>query len=532
MNTHLESRCVAAFLAALVGVGATLTTASPAAAAPVSGPALGWGDNSVGQLGVGSTSRGADIPLAVHLPDGVRVSAVAAGYLFSLALTSTGQVLAWGSNYYGQLGNGTQTDSTTPVPVSLPQGTDVVGISAGIAHGLALTSTGQVFAWGRNSEGQLGIGTTSSGGCQCVESPVLVPTASGTAFTRVSGGGEHSLALTSTGQVWAWGYNAGGELGTGSPTIGGCYCVNTPVQTTLPSGTTVTAISAGWNHNLALTSAGRVLAWGVGGSGALGYQPLVNNGWTPQPVGLPGGATASVISAGALFSLAVTSSGGLLAWGKNSHGQLGDGTTTDRTLPVAVALPSGTTVTGIAAKYAHSVALTSTGGLLAWGGGGFGKLGNGGNKGSPLPVPVSLPAGSRISSLAPGCYAVHSLAIESARGAVVGYGLSPSPIAPRGSLRAGTVVSVTVSPEDNLGAIPGATVYLSFRPAVGGGSARVGSTQLTSTPAPFVADATGRIVVTYEAPGALPSTGKDNITAQNARGTPTVARTDSYNFAP
>src|SRR5450759_3831659 len=120
---------------------------------------------------------------------------------------------AWGYNSSGQLGNGTTTNSSTPVQVSLPSGTTVTAIAGGGAHSLALTSSGQVLAWGSNSSGQLGNGTTTQS-----STPVAVRLPSGSTVTAIAGGGSHSLALTSTGQVLAWGYNYNGELGNGTIT--------------------------------------------------------------------------------------------------------------------------------------------------------------------------------------------------------------------------------------------------------------------------------------------------------------------------
>src|SRR5450759_488100 len=123
---------------------------------------------------------------------------------------SPGSAWAWGYNVYGQLGNGTTTNSSTPVAVT--NGTSVTAIAGGASHSLALTSTGQVLAWGDNGDGEQGTGngTTNS------SIPVAVSLPSGTTVTAIAGGGRHSLALTSTGQVLAWGYNGYGELGNGT----------------------------------------------------------------------------------------------------------------------------------------------------------------------------------------------------------------------------------------------------------------------------------------------------------------------------
>ncbi len=139
------------------------------------------------------------------------MTAVVAGAGHSLAVTSSGAVLAWGLNLYGALGNGSMGGSSDmPVNVSLPAGTKVTAVAAGALHSLALTSTGAVFAWGFNADGELGDGSTANS-----DVPVKVDLPAGTKVTAVAAGGYYSLALTSTGSVFAWGYNADGELGDG-----------------------------------------------------------------------------------------------------------------------------------------------------------------------------------------------------------------------------------------------------------------------------------------------------------------------------
>src|SRR5450756_1827138 len=405
-------------LAAMLALSGTIISGSPigtqaaGSIAVVSGSAWAWGDNGFGQLGNGTTTN-SSTPIAVSLPGGTTVTAIAGGGYHSLALTPSGQMLAWGYNCHGQLGNGTTADSSIPVAVSLPSGTTVIAIAGGGQHSLALTSSGQVLAWGFNYSGQLGNGTTSTTGCFCISTPVAVSLASGTTVTAIAGGEYHNLALTSTGQVLAWGYNGYGQLGNGTTTNS-----STPVAVSLPSGTTVTAIAGGTHHSLALTSTGQVLAWGYNTDGELGSGTTTNSS-APVAVSLPSGTTVTAIAGGTHHSLALTSTGQVLAWGSNAYGQLGNGTTTQSSTPVAVSLPSGTTVTAIAAGSAHSLALTSTGQVLAWGYNTDGELGNGTTTNSSTPVAVSLPSGTTVTAIAGGTQ--HSLALSST-GQVLAWG--------------------------------------------------------------------------------------------------------------
>ncbi|WP_027659655.1 RCC1 domain-containing protein [Salinispora fenicalii] len=379
-----------------VGAARALAQGVPSTAAGPPGIGLAWGSNASGQSGDGTTTD-SSIPVAVDLPVGTTITALAGGGLHSLALTSAGTVLAWGGNGSGQLGDGTTTDSSTPVAVDLPVGTTITAIAAGNSHSLALTSAGTVLAWGYNNFGQLGDGTTTDS-----STPVAVDLPVGTTITALAGGGFHSLALTSAGAVLAWGTNGSGQLGDGTNTNS-----SIPVAVDLPVGTTITALAGGRFHSLAVTSVGAGLAWGLNDLGQLGDGTTTDSS-IPVAVDLPVGTMITAVAAGDRHSLALTSAGTVLAWGLNATGQLGDGTTTNSSSPVAVDLPVGTTITAVAGAV-HSLALTSAGAVLAWGANDSGQLGDGTTVNSSSPVAVDLPAGTTITAIAGGGF--HSLAI-------------------------------------------------------------------------------------------------------------------------
>uniref|UniRef100_A8M7D0 Regulator of chromosome condensation, RCC1 n=1 Tax=Salinispora arenicola (strain CNS-205) TaxID=391037 RepID=A8M7D0_SALAI len=382
-----------------VGAAPVLAQGVPSAAAGPPGTGLAWGDNAESQLGDGTTTN-RSTPVTVDLPADTTITAVAAGQGHSLAVTSAGTVLAWGANSSGQLGDGTTTPRSTPVAVDLPAGTTVTAVAAGDRHSLAVTSTGTVLAWGLNVTGQLYDGTTTTNS----STPIVVDLPAGTTVTAVAAGNAHSLALTSAGTVLAWGANSSGQLGDGTTTPR-----STPVAVDLPAGTTISTIAASSSsHSLAVTSTGTMLAWGANFTGQLGDGTITNRS-TPVAVDLPAGTTVTAVATGSGHSLAVTSTGTMLAWGGNGSGQLGDGSTTSSSTPVAVDLPAGTTVTAVAGGAGHSLALTSTGTMLAWGFNTSGQLGDGTTSNRSTPIATDLPADTTITAIAGGSF--HSLAV-------------------------------------------------------------------------------------------------------------------------
>ena len=312
------------------------------------GQVLAWGANGAGQLGNGNTT-GTTTPQNSFFS--VTATAVAAGDDHSLVLTSAGQVMAAGNNGIGQLGNGSTTNSSSPVAVMLPNGTTITAIAADGANSLALTSTGRVLAWGDNTYGQLGNGTTANSTI-----PVQVTLPITTSITAIAAGTSHSLALASNGQIWAWGGDFYGQLGDGiTPNIS-----TVPVAVHLPVGTTATSIAGGGNSSHAITSTGQALTWGVNSHGELGNGTIGTTGCfcsaTPTFVSLPSGTTVTTMAGGSDHSLALTSAGKVLAWGSNGLGQLGNGTTTDSSTPITVSgLPAF--ATAIAAGTYHSLAI-------------------------------------------------------------------------------------------------------------------------------------------------------------------------------
>jgi alpha-tubulin suppressor-like RCC1 family protein len=392
---------------ARAGASTATPTAAPASrarrAAATSGTLRGWGNNILGELGDG-TSTNRDAPVKVRLPRGTKITSVRAGCLHTVALTSTGQVLAWGLNLSGQLGDGKTADARTPVKVRLPRHTKITAVRAGCDFGLALTSKGQVLAWGLGVVGQLGDGNHANR-----RRPVLVKLPKGVKAKAITAGYEDALAISTTGRLYSWGYDSNGQLGDGQ-------AVNRdrPVRVKLPKGTKIKIVSAGGNHGLALSTTGQLYAWGYNGFGQLGDGTTTDQ-LTPEPInfefrGHPIGKITSLV-AGCNHSLALTSHGVVLAWGYNGFGQLGNASTTSTVTAVGADLPAGVHVRAISAGCNDSLARTAGGHVLAWGYNGDGELGDGTLGDSDVPVSVHLPAGLDAIGIGSGPDASNAFAI-------------------------------------------------------------------------------------------------------------------------
>lgn len=315
----------------------------------------------------------------------------AVGADHACAVVASGGVACWGANGSGRLGDGTTVDR--PSPVAVVGLGDVVAIGLGAEHGCALTRAGAVKCWGRNSDGRLGDGTT-------IDRSTPVPVVGLTSGVVAIGAGDaHSCALTTAGAVKCWGSNRNGRLGDGTVTDS-----PTPVEVTgLTDG--VAAIAVGGAHGCALTSGGAVKCWGYGWSGQLGNG---SGDDAPEPVDVVGlGEGIAAIAAGAEHGCALTLSGGVACWGRNDDGQLGDGTTVTRHVPVGV-IGAGDGIAAVALGTNHGCALPIAGGARCWGDDSGGQLGSGAS--GPVTTPVDL-AGLPAEAAAIGGGRAHGCAL-------------------------------------------------------------------------------------------------------------------------
>jgi alpha-tubulin suppressor-like RCC1 family protein len=353
------------------------------ARAPVpEGAPWAWGSNLYGELGQGYSSTSLSEPQVVQLGGAI---ATAAGDYDSFAVLADGTVWGWGMDSSGALGDGGSGERDSPVQAVGV--TNAVSVAAGYAHTLALRGDGSLWAWGGNWDGMLGDGTTDA------SSPKPVPGLSG--VVQAKAGRESSFALTADGTLWAWGGNTHGELGTGD-------FQRRLVPTAVLTG--VRAISAGDVFLLALKQDGTV--WGAGnndwGQLGIGAQTL------DQPAFVQAGISGvTMIGTGDFNSFASTGDGAAWGWGANDFGQLGLGFTSEAA-PSPTPIPSLTDVKEFAGGQYHTLALRADGSVWAFGSNYYGQLGVGTDLGDYY---TAVPVRSHISSAAHiAARELHSLA--------------------------------------------------------------------------------------------------------------------------
>jgi alpha-tubulin suppressor-like RCC1 family protein len=349
------------------------------------GTAWTWGANYNGQLGGGIVGMVEQVLPAVHVAGLDNLVSVTAGAAHTVALKADGAVWTWGRNDIGQLGDGSLTEKHTPVQVHGPGGSgylaNIVKISACNHSTLALSSDGTVWAWGYNGDGQLGDGST-------LDSTTPAQVAGLTNVTFIHADRNHSAAVKDDGSAWAWGRNNQWQLGDGTTTNR-----LTPVQIAGPGGvgylTNIIAIGS----RIALKNDGTVWTWGMNLDGELGDNTTVEKSTPVQALGKNGVGYLTGVIAISGQCQALKADGSVWGWGYNLDGRIGDNTTTSRRTPVQVAgyLGSGylTNITQISAG-THALALSTNGTIWAWGSNGWGMLGDGTLQQRHSPVRVTI----------------------------------------------------------------------------------------------------------------------------------------------
>jgi alpha-tubulin suppressor-like RCC1 family protein len=397
-STHSSERWIARWAAA--GLSATILLLAfqeiPAAAQSRATPAVTTGNvRHWGTFfGGASTFTPEDMttsPASLSLPGSV--AEVATSNSSQYALLTNGSVYAWGLGNAGQLGDGATGNSfAKPVKVRFPAGVKIASLPTDVMPfdtGLAVDTKGHVWGWGDNQGGELCLGNHNEH-----LTPARLPFSH---VTAVAGAFDHAL-YDASGQVWACGLNSLGELGDGSTKPS-----SVPVKVKgLGPAAHVVFLAAAFANSGALLADGKYRDWGTNGEGQLGIGTQNRPSDVPVAVSLP--ARVRQVSQGGSApgngqTLALLANGRLYAWGADRNGQLGDGKTATQSSPKLITPPSGVTYRGLATSGGTSYGISTTGAVYAWGGGGEGQIGNGTTKGSLTPVKVASGA-TRISATA------------------------------------------------------------------------------------------------------------------------------------
>ncbi|MFA6867165.1 MAG: hypothetical protein WCR54_06570, partial [Clostridia bacterium] len=374
-----------------------------------------WGNNEYGQLGLNTTVSSLT-PQHIKM-SGINFIEIACGEDFSLALSDNGKLYSWGHNNCGQLGDGTFIDKHLPTEITYTEpfikiccGTDhsmaisesgklyvwgsnsseklgieeisdynkpqllkidmtVKEIACGTSHSMAITMDGDIYAWGDNSYGQLGDSNIASLSTYIPQKINLI----GKKFSKISCGNYHSLALSDSGEVYAWGKNDLGQIGNGSTENGILENVSTPFQIDIIN-VDFNLITCGSSNSFAVSANGDLYAWGKNDIGQSGDCTLSNN-LTPKQITAV--VEISYIAAGANYTVVIDSNNNLYTWGNNADGKLGNGNTVNSLLPLLIKVEMDGMFNKIACGNNHSMALSDAGYLYTWGANNYGQLGNG-----------------------------------------------------------------------------------------------------------------------------------------------------------
>ena len=351
--------------------------------------AVCWGYDGDGQLGTGTGTM--DTPTAI--PGDLAFRITSGGRYHACAVTLAGMGYCWGQGGDGRLGDGGSVSSPTPVEVI--SSTDVRltfrTIGAGLLHSCALTIAQEVWCWGYNGQGEIGVGGAGPGNF------VSVATFVGSDYRTLAVGGQHTCALTDAGAARCWGYNASGQLGNGSNgdaefpvTVAGGFTYRTDPAVVphapdpdfyVPGHGNITA---GYAHTCAIRTNGASVCWGVNQDGQLGSGSTASS---DAPVAVAGGHEFTALSAGYRHTCGLAADGSAWCWGANEYGQLGDGSTDAQLEPVPVS--GGLSFQSIGAGELSSCGVTTDGVAYCWGGNEYGQLGTGTRAASAVPVRVA-----------------------------------------------------------------------------------------------------------------------------------------------
>ena len=357
-----------------------------------------WGSNNNGQLGNGSTTS-SRVPVAVNMSGvlaGKTIKQISVGEYHTCAVASDDKAYCWGSNNNGQLGNGSTTSSRVPVAVNMSgvlAGKTIKQISVEFSTNCVVASDNKTYCWGGNSNGQLGNDSLTNSNI-----PVAVNTSgvlAGKTIKQVNTGGFHTCALDISSKMYCWGLNVNGRLGSSLTSV----LSKVPVAVNMSgllAGKIIKQMSVGYSSNCVVASDNKVYCWGGNNNGQLGNGSTANSR-VPVAVNMSGvlaGKTIKQISAGGDHSCVIASDDKLYCWGFNSNGELGNNSSVSSSVPVAVntdGVLAGKVIKQMSAGFSNTCAVDSGYGIYCWGYNSNGQLGNNSTNNSRVPTYVYVP---------------------------------------------------------------------------------------------------------------------------------------------
>eukprot|EP01018_Ginkgo_biloba_P019306 Gb_14008 [translate_table: standard] len=325
-----------------------------------------WGRGEDGQLGHGDAEDRL-MPTIISALDGCEIMSVTCGADHTTAYSDSQRVMySWGWGDFGRLGHGNSSDLFIPQPIKALQGLEIKQIACGDSHCLAVTRDGEVQSWGRNQNGQLGLGHAED----CL-TPQKIKAFQGITVKMVAAGAEHTAAVTENGKLYGWGWGRYGNLGLADRNDR-----LVPEEVVALHGERISMVACGWRHTIASSDCGNLFTYGWSKYGQLGHGDNEDH-LVPHRVEGLRDARIIQISGGWRHTMALDVEGRLYGWGWNKFGQVGVGDNNDHCCPQGVKLPAEQKVVQVSCGWRHTVAITDRDNVFSWGRGTSGQLGHG-----------------------------------------------------------------------------------------------------------------------------------------------------------
>ncbi|KAG8071013.1 hypothetical protein GUJ93_ZPchr0006g45541 [Zizania palustris] len=341
--------------------------ASHSVALLTGGLVCSWGRGEDGQLGHGDAE---DRPVPTVLTaafDAPGIVSVICGADHTTAYSDDElQLYSWGWGDFGRLGHGNSSDVFNPQPIEVLQGVRITQIACADSHCLVVTAAGQVHSWGRNQNGQLGLGNTEDSLL-----PQKIQAFQGVCVKTIAAGAEHTAAVTEDGDLYGWGWGRYGNLGLGDRNDR-----SVPEKVSSVEGEKMVLVACGWRHTMTVSASGSLYTYGWSKYGQLGHGDFEDH-LVPHNLEALKHVAISQISGGWRHTMALAADGKLYGWGWNKFGQVGVADNVDHCSPVQVRFPNEQKVVQVACGWRHTVALTETKNVFSWGRGTSGQLGHG-----------------------------------------------------------------------------------------------------------------------------------------------------------